>query len=112
MLRGYACGQDPLRFDCGCFPHRNHCDVVNFTISIFNQPVPKKGKLSTRCGHSASDEVSRKALRDGIRELRDKRFAPWKPSLAEEALFEMAEGLEQIAKGLRNLAASGTLPAK
>jgi hypothetical protein len=73
--------------------------------------MPKKGKLSTRCGHSAPDEVSRKALRDSIKTLRDKHFAPWKPSLAEEAVFEMAEGLEQVAKGLRNLAASGTLPA-
>ena len=34
MLGGYACGEDPLRFDGGCFWHRNHCNRVNFTISI------------------------------------------------------------------------------
>jgi hypothetical protein len=77
----------------------------------------KKKKLSS-CprkpprGHSAADEVSRKVLQAGIKTLRDKHFAPWKPSLAEEAILEMAEGLERVAKGLRNLAASGTLPAK
>jgi hypothetical protein len=77
----------------------------------FNQPMPKKGKLSKARRHSATDEVSRKALQAGIKELREKHFAPWTPSLTEGAVFEIAEGLEQVAKGLRNLAASGTLPA-
>jgi hypothetical protein len=73
--------------------------------------MPKKGKLSKPRRHSAPDEVSRKALQDGIKTLHDKHFAPWKPSLSEEAVFEIAEGLEQVAKGLRDLAASGTLAA-
>jgi hypothetical protein len=34
MFRGYARGQDPLRFDGGCFWHRSSCGRVNFTISI------------------------------------------------------------------------------
>jgi hypothetical protein len=101
----------PLWFD-DCFRHRNHCGRVNFTISIFIRPMPKKRKLSKPRRHSAPDEVSRKALRDGIRELREKHFAPWKPSLTEEAVFQIAEGLEQVAKGLKGVAASGTLPAK
>jgi hypothetical protein len=71
-------------------------------------PMPKKKKPST----IPDDPVSRKALQDGIKELFEKNFAPWKPSLTEEAVFQIAEGLEQVAKGLRNLAASGALPAK
>jgi hypothetical protein len=39
-------------------------------------------------------------------------FAFWNLSLTEEAVFQIAEGLEQVAKGLRNLAASAKLPAK
>jgi hypothetical protein len=39
-------------------------------------------------------------------------FAFWNPSLTEEAVFQIAEGLEQVAKGPRNLAASAKLPAK
>jgi hypothetical protein len=67
--------------------------------------MPKKKKIP-------DDPVSRKALEDGIKELREKHFAPWKPSVTEKAVFQIAEGLEQVAKGLRNLAASGKLPAK
>jgi hypothetical protein len=70
--------------------------------------VRKKKKSSA----IQDDPVSRKALQDGIRELLEKNFAVWNPSLTEEAVFQIAEGLEQIAKGLRNLAASGKLPAK
>jgi hypothetical protein len=68
---------------------------------------PKKGKLSK----PAPDEVSRKALQAGIKTIREKVFAPWRPTLTEEAVFQIAEGLEQVAKGLRGLAASGTLAA-
>ena len=71
-------------------------------------PMPKQKKPSA----TPDDPVSRKALQDGIKELLEKHFAPWNPSLVEEAVFEIAEGLEQVAKGLRNLAASGKLPAK
>ena len=71
-------------------------------------PIPKKKKPSA----TPDDPVSRKALQDAIKELLEKHFAPWNPSLTEEAVFQIAEGLEQVAKGLRNLAASGKLPAK
>ena len=71
--------------------------------------MPKKKK--TRLA-APDDPVSRTALQDGIKELLEKHFAPWNPSLTEEAVFQIAEGLEQVAKGLRNLAASGKLPAK
>jgi hypothetical protein len=41
MFRGYARGQDPLRwFDC--LRHRNHCNRVNFTIS-FRRRREKRG---------------------------------------------------------------------
>jgi len=56
--------------------------------------------------------VSRKALHDAVKEVLEKNFASWNLSLTEEAVFQIAEGLEQVAKGLRNLAASGKLPAK
>ena len=64
--------------------------------------------------HSAPDvdDVSRKALRDTIKELSERRFAPWTPSPTETAVFAIAEGLEGLAKGLRDLAASGALAAK
>ena len=68
---------------------------------------PKKKKPSA----IPDDPVSREVLRDSIKELRDRHFAPWTPSLTETAVFDIAEGLEQLAKGLRNLAVSGTLPA-
>jgi len=67
--------------------------------------MPKKKKPSI-----PDDPVSRKALQAELRTLRDKHFAPWTPSLAQEAVFQIAEGLEQVSKGLRNLAA--VLPAK
>ena len=62
--------------------------------------MPKKKKPS-----APDDPVSRKALQEGIKKLREKHFAPWTPSLTQEAAFQIAEGLEQIAKGLRKLAA-------
>jgi hypothetical protein len=71
-------------------------------------PMPKKKKPSA----IPDDPVSRKSLQDGIKELLEKNFAVWNPSLTEEALFQIAEGLEQVAKVVRNLAASGKLPAK
>lgn len=77
----------------------------------------KKKTLSScprrpRCGNSAHDEVSRKALRDSIKTLCDKHFAPWKISPPEEALFDLAERLEKIGGALRTIAASGKLPPK
>jgi len=72
-------------------------------------PMPKKKKSPAI---PADDPVSRKALQDGIRELFEKNFAVWNPSLTDEAVFQIAEGLEKVAKGLRNLASSGKLPAK
>lgn len=66
----------------------------------------------TRYALALDDPVSRKALWDGIKEVYEKHFAVWNPSLTEEAVFQIAEGFEQVAKGLRNLAASGKLPAK
>lgn len=58
------------------------------------------------------DPVSRRSLLEGIKKVAEKNFAPWNPSLTEEALFQIPEGLEQVAKGRRNLAAAGKLPAK
>jgi len=69
--------------------------------------MPKKKKPSA----IPDDPVSRKALQERLKELREKRFAPWEVSPTEEAFFQLAEGLEKIAGALRALAASGTLPA-
>ena len=66
--------------------------------------MPKKKKASLR------DPVSRQSLIEGIIKLGKKNFSPWNPSPIEEAVFQIAEGLEQTAKGLRNLAAAGKLP--
>jgi hypothetical protein len=71
--------------------------------------MPNKKK---RSANPEDDPVSRKALLDGIKELLEKNFAPYDPSMTKEAIFQIAEGLEQVAKGLRHLAASGKLPAK
>ena len=69
---------------------------------------PKKKKPSS----IPDDPVSRKALQARIKELREKHFAPWTPSPAETALFEIAEGLEATANGFRALAASGALAGR
>jgi hypothetical protein len=53
------------------------------------------------------DPVSREFLLTGLRELANRNFASWTVSPTESAVLEIADGLEQVAKGLRNLARAG-----
>ena len=72
---------------------------------LLSRPMAKKKKTPG----IPDDPLSRRAMQDGIKALREKHFAVWNPSLPEEATFQIAEGFEKIAKALRNLAGSEKL---
>jgi hypothetical protein len=61
----------------------------------------KKNRTAT--ADKLDDPISRKALREALKPLFEKHFAPWNPTEREKALFKVATGLETAAQGIRDL---------